>query len=286
MSRGTAARRRRDHRSNEARCAALGVALSSGPDDGDWDDEDECLDARNARLRDELSEMEGWYRLLQAEHATVEGRLGQSTRRVTELQAEANRLAAENHELQAILSRTAAGPNEEPGTREGQIPRPGQGTLEEKGEYTKMRRIFDLIGSARQHKWATAAFLTLAALLARDPAVQSAVGSGWDRVKQALGAKTPEGGSQADSGFLRYAVMVHTREQLERERREYNANEARLKGDALLEAQDRLRSARNRDRQARLAFLPELARQCEQAGTPLPREAADALAALKSEIAE
>jgi hypothetical protein len=287
MSRGTAARRRREHRSNEARCTASpGVAIVSELYDDDWDDQDEGRDDENARLRDELSEMEGWYRLLQAEHATVEGRLGQSARRLTELQAEANRLALENHELQTILSRTPADPLVDPGAAEGQRPRHGQVMLKEKGEYTAMRRIFELIRSVRQHKWATAAFVTLAALLARDPAVQSAVGSGWDRVKQAVGARSREGGSQADSGFLRYAAMVHSREQLDRERREYNEREAQLKGDALLEAQDRLRSARNRDRQARLAFLPELARQCEEARIPLPREAAEALASLKTEVAE
>ena len=80
--------------------------------------------------------------------------------------------------------------------------------------------------------------------------------------------------------------MIQSREQLERARREYNESESRLKGDALLEAQDRLRTAKARDRQAKLAFLPELVRQCDQARLPVPREAAETLAALHTETAD
>jgi predicted negative regulator of RcsB-dependent stress response len=77
--------------------------------------------------------------------------------------------------------------------------------------------------------------------------------------------------------------MISSLERLERARAEYNKGEETLKGDALLEAQDRLRAAKARYREARHAFLPELARQCEQARVSLPREAAQALAALNDE---
>ena len=149
-----------------------------------------------------------------------------------------------------------------------------------------MRRISDFIRSARRHKWATAAVVTIATLLARDPTVQGAIGSALSRARQVVRGDASEDRTPADSGFLRYAAMIHGREQAERARREYNENEARLKGDALLEAQDRLRTAKARDRQARLAFLPELARQCELARVPLPREAADALAELNNVTAD
>ena len=66
--------------------------------------------------------------------------------------------------------------------------------------------------------------------------------------------------------------------------RDYNERESTLKGDALLEAQDRLRAAKSRYRQARLAFWPELAEQCRQAGVPVPREAAEALVVVKNDV--
>ena len=145
-----------------------------------------------------------------------------------------------------------------------------------------MGRIVNFVQAVGRHKWATAAVVALATLLARDPAVRGVIGSAAERARQAVrGVEDP-----AESGFLRYAAMLNSREQAERARREYNANEGTLKGDALLEAQDRLRAAKARDRQARLAFLPELARRCRQAGVPLPREAAEALAALNAESAE
>jgi hypothetical protein len=233
-----------------------------------------------ARLEDELNEVEGWYRLLQADHETLQGRLSRSGRRVTELQAEANRLAVENRELRALVDRMASdGPAPE-ATGRG----PGEGGL------STMRRITEAIRSARRHKWAMAAVVAIATLLVRDAAVQDAFGSAYGRLRQAVrgdaGGDSNRSGAGVDSGYLRYAAMIHGREELERERREYNAREAALKGDALLEAQDRLRSARARDRQARRAFLPELARQCEQARVALPREAAEALATLNVEAAD
>jgi hypothetical protein len=283
MSRGTAARRRRDDGDGDAWGAeSFGVATERD----DLQEQGERLGAENARLVEEMREVEGWYRLLQVDHAALQARMAQSGRRMTELQAEANRLAAENQELQALVSRPVADAAGGDDNRDGQGQGQGQGQGSGSGDDSTMRRITDFIRSARRHKWATAAIVTIATLLARDPNVQGALGSALGRVRQAVGSGTSEDRAGADSGFLRYAAMVHGREQVERARREYNENEARLKGDALLEAQDRLRTAKARDRQARLAFLPELARQCERARMPLPREAADALAALNQESAD
>jgi hypothetical protein len=279
MSRSTAARRRRDD-GDAWRAAPWSVAVASELED--WQERGERLGAENARLKDELSEVEGWYRLLQADHATLQARMSQSSRRITELQAEANRLATENQGLQVLVSRSlpdAIGPA---GERTGQ----GQRQGEREGEDSAMTRIFDWVRSAQRHKWATAAVVTIATLLARDPTIQDVLGSAVSRVRQGLGGNRVEDHTGAGSGFLRYAAMIHSREQLEHERRAYNAKEATLKGDALLEAQDRLRAAKARNLQARRAFLPELARQCEQARLPLPREAADALAALNTETAD
>jgi hypothetical protein len=270
MSRGTAARRRRD---DGDAWGAGSLGLASERDD--LQEQGERLGAENARLKEEMREVEGWYRLLQVDHAALETRMTQSGRRLTELQAEANRLAAENQELHALVSRPAA----DAAGRDDNRDEPGPGP----GDDSTMRRITDFLRSARRHKWATAAVVTIATLLARDPNIQTGLIAALNRARQAVAS---EGRTVADSGFLRYAAMIQSREQVERARREYNENEARLKGDALLEAQDRLRSARARDRQARLAFLPELARQCEQARTPLPREAAVALAALNNESAD
>jgi hypothetical protein len=256
----------------------LGVAFASVDDDGN--EQGESLGMANARLKNELSEVEGWYRLLLADHSTLEGRMAKSDRRVTELQTEANRLAAENQELHALIPGAAR----RVGSR-GSAER-DQGQREGQGEDFMMIRILDGIRSAQRHKWATAAVVTIATLLARDPGVQGFLGSAVSRARQAVGGSGGEGRFGADSGFLRYAAMIQSREQFERARREYNENESRLKGDALLEAQDRLRAAKARDRQAKLAFLPELARQCDQARLPVPREAAEALAALNTETAD
>jgi len=236
--------------------------------------QDGCQVVDGVRLEDELSEVEGWYRLLQADHATLQERLSQSGRRVTELQAELNRLAVENQELHALVDRMAPGE-----------PAP-QATGRGPGGLSTMRHITEVFRSARRHKWATAAVVAVATLLARDAAVQDALGSACGRLRQAVHGDSNRAGAGVDSGYLRYAAMIHSREELERERREYNSREAALKGDALLEAQDRLRSARARDRQARRGFLPELARQCEQARVTLPREAAEALATLNVETAD
>jgi hypothetical protein len=80
--------------------------------------------------------------------------------------------------------------------------------------------------------------------------------------------------------------MINARDQLERVRKAYNEGEGTLKGDALLAAQDRLRAAKTRYREARLAFLPELAKRCELARIAVPAESAQALASLTSETSE
>jgi len=273
MSRSTAARRRRDD-------VDVWGAIAVASQEGDLLEQNDRLGAENARLKEELGEVEGWYRLLQADHAALQAKMAQSGRRVTQLQAEANRLMGENQELRALVARPLVGLAVVEGDRGEPGPGPAPGTKPESGGDCSMRRITDYISSVRRHRWATAAVVTIAGLLARDPAVQGALGSAFNRAKEAVRGDSGEDRSRAESGFLRYAAMIHGREQFERARREYNENEATLKGDALLEAQDRLRTAKARDRQARLAFLPELARQCERARVPLPREAAEALAEL------
>jgi hypothetical protein len=285
MSRGKAMRRRRD----EGQAGSAGpFGLAVATEGQDWIEQDDRLEAKNARLRDELSEVEGWYRLLQAEHATLKGRTAESGRRFTMLQAEANRLAARNQELQALVSRFDPGAVRRADARETAVQEQGQRESEGQGEKSAMRRIYDWVRSAPRHKWGTAAFVTIATLLARDPGVQGVFGSAVSRARQAVGGNrfSGEDRATAESGFLRYAAMIQSHDHLERARRDYNENEPRLKGDALLEAQDRLRAAKQRARQAKLAFLPELVRQCDQARMPVPPEAAEALAALNSETAD
>jgi hypothetical protein len=265
MSRGTAARRRRDDSE-----AWLVESFRVADERDELLERGEHLDEENARLKEQMAEVEGWYRLLRVDHSALQAKMTQSSRRLTELQTEANRLAAENQELQALVSRPVAA-----------VP-----DSDRQGEGSSMTRIFEFVRRAQRHKWATAAVVTIATLLVRDPTVQGVLGSAVDRVRQAAWSRASDNRIPADSGFLRYAAMINSREQAERARQDYNEKEAQLRGDALLDAQDRLRSAKTRYRQARLAFLPELARRCEQARTPLPREAAEALTALNNETAE
>ena len=147
-----------------------------------------------------------------------------------------------------------------------------------------MARISDFVRKIRRHRWATAAVVAIATLVARDPAVRGALGSALNETLRFAGVERFADRSAATSGFLRYAALVQSRDQAEQARRDYNERESTLKGDALLEAQDRLRAAKSRYRQARLAFWPELAEQCRQAGVPLPREAAEALVVVKNEV--
>jgi hypothetical protein len=261
MSRGTAARRRRDD--GEA-WRAESFRVTSELDE--LRERGEEFEDENAQLKERVAELEGWYRLLQAEHVTLQADAARAGRRVTELQTEANRLAAENQGLHELVpSRNAAGTRNEPRRNASMI------------------RVVNFVKAVQKHRWAAAAVLAVATLLARDSAVRGAFGSAYERVRQAIGGREDSARGAADSGFLRYAAMVNSRDQAERARQEYNRSEAKLKGDALLEAQDRLRAAKARHLQARLAFLPELARRCQEASVPLPKDAAEALAELKQD---
>jgi len=102
MSRSTAARRRRDD-------VDVWGAIAVASQEGDLLEQNDRLGAENARLKEELGEVEGWYRLLQADHAALQAKMAQSGRRVTQLQAEANRLADENQELRALVARPLVG---------------------------------------------------------------------------------------------------------------------------------------------------------------------------------
>jgi hypothetical protein len=146
-----------------------------------------------------------------------------------------------------------------------------------------MARISGFVRTIFRHRWATAAVVAIATLIARDSSVRGALGSALDGTLRFAGFERDAARSTASSGFLRYAALIQSRDLAEQARRDYNERESTLKGDALLEAQDRLRAAKHHYRQARLAFWPELAEQCRQAGTPLPREAAEALVVMKNE---
>ena len=135
-----------------------------------------------------------------------------------------------------------------------------------------MGRIYNWIRSAPRHKWATAAVVTIATLLARDTGIQEVIGSAVSGARQAVsgGRGGGKGRIGVDSGFLRYAAMIQSREQLERARREYNENESRLKGDALLEAQDRLRRRRPATARPSSPFSPNWSGSATRLGCPSP----------------
>jgi hypothetical protein len=269
MSRGATARRRRSD--TEARLAVCGRVDSEGNGDDAEGAELICRDERlrdeNAGLRERVAELEGWYRLLQEDHNGLQDENRRISRRGTELQTEVNRLEVENAERGALIMRLGVA---------GYEPRVHQ-------EKSTMIRFAKLSQAARRHTWVAAAVVAIATLLARDTAVRGVFAEAVARVRQATSSRDETPREVADSGYLRYAAMVRSLERLERARAEYNKGEATLKGDALLEAQDRLRAAKAQYREARHAFLPELARQCEQARVGLPREAAEALASLNDE---
>jgi hypothetical protein len=229
----------------------------------------ERVDAENARLRDRIAEVEAWYQLLQADHATLQHRHEQVGRKAAEVQAECDRLISRNRQLEALADRPAG---------------PGRSAQQGK-ERIQMTRISSWFQMAREHKWGAALTLALATLLARDPGVQELFSSAIAKVRQA-GGGNDRSREPASSGYIRYAAMIQARDEAEKARSDYNDRESSLKGDALLEAQDRLRTAKARYRQTRLAFLPELARQCDQARLPVPREAAEALASLRQEASQ
>jgi hypothetical protein len=262
MSRDTRARRRHDN--GHVGHAEL-YRVASELDE--LQEQNDRLGTENNRLRDQVAEVEGWYRLLQADHTVLQTGAARSSRRVTELQAESNRLASDNQDLQSLVVRYEEA---------------GRGITHQ--ERTLMARISDFVRTIRRHRWATAAVVAIATLVARDPSVRGVLGSALNETLRFAGTERFADRSAATSGFLRYAALIQSRDQAEQSRRDYNERESTLKGDALLEAQDRLRAAKSRYRQARLAFWPELAEQCRQAGVPLPREAAEALVVVKNEL--
>lgn len=224
------------------------------------------LDEEAGRLQAELTEVEAWYRLLRADHASLQARHGQVGRKNSEIRAEADRLRSRIRELEALADRPD-----------------GSGRVADHREQgITMMTPKKWPAAARRHKWATAALFALATLVARDPAVQALFASAIARVRQA-GKGDGSAADAASNGYVRYAAMIQARDEADRARAEYNAHESTLKGDALLEAQDRLRAAKVRYRRARLAFLPELAARCELAHLPVPQDAARELALLGQE---
>jgi hypothetical protein len=263
MSRGTKSRR------PEARAP---VPAEESPPDlrlvEQADRRAERVDAENLKLAEQLREAEAWYHLLQVDHAALGRKHERIGRKAAELQAELDRLGSMDRDQKA------AGPPEGSGRLAG--PGPGE-------DSNPMIRISNWTRLARRHWWATAGVIVVATLLARDPGVRDLGSQAVARVRQTGHGGEPTG-DPAASGYVRYAAMIWARDEAERARAEYNDREATLKGDALLEAQDRLRAVKARHRQARVAFLPELARRCEQARIPVPREAVEALASLRQEI--
>lgn len=260
MSRGTMSRRR-GARAPEEAAEECPVNLHLVEES---DRRADRLDAENQGLREALEESEAWYRLLVADHAALGKKHEQVGRKAGELRAEVDRLGSSNRELEALVGRP-----------EG----PGRSAVRSK-ERSDMMRIGKLMRSAREHKWGAALAVALATLLARDPGVRELFSAALAKVRPA-GEAGESARDPSASGFVRYAVMIQAGDEAEKARSEYNRREADLKGDDLLEAQDRLRAAKARHRQARLAFLPELARRCELARLPVPREAAEALASLR-----
>ncbi len=100
MSRDTRARRRHDN--GHVGHAEL-YRVASELDE--LQEQNDRLGTENTRLRDQVAEVEGWYRLLQADHTVLQTRAARSSRRVTELQVESNRLASDNQDLQSLVVR-------------------------------------------------------------------------------------------------------------------------------------------------------------------------------------
>src|SRR4051812_33410455 len=160
MSRSTAARRRRDD-------VDVWGAIAVASEEGDLLEQNDRLGAENARLKEEFGEVEGWYRLLQADHSALQAKMAQSSRRMTQLQAEANRLAGENQELRALVAQPLVGLAVVEGDRGEPGAAPATGSKSESGGDCWMRRITDYISSVRRYRWATAAVVAIAGLLAR-----------------------------------------------------------------------------------------------------------------------
>src|SRR5438445_8597988 len=121
MSRGTMSRRRGGR--------ALDPQVEESPTTLQLIDESDRradrVDSENAQLRDRNAEVEAWYRLLQADHATLQKRHEQVARKALEVQSECDRLITRNRQLEALADRPD-GP--------GRTAEPGE-------ECTKMTRI-------------------------------------------------------------------------------------------------------------------------------------------------
>src|SRR5262245_43804902 len=85
--------------------------------DADERDERDEFAAENASLRERVEEVEGWYRLLQADHARLQDQSRRNGLRTTELQREVNRLEEENEQFRALADRRGG-----PGTQAEEAP--------------------------------------------------------------------------------------------------------------------------------------------------------------------
>ncbi|RUL88261.1 mitotic spindle assembly checkpoint protein MAD1 [Tautonia sociabilis] len=222
------------------------------------------LQGETDRLRRRVDEVEGRFRLVHRDRESIRKDRDRANSRVRELQAELNRLADEHEGLRAHLDRLRA-----------DSPHPATIVME---GAPQMNSVATLLGKAWRNKAVTVAALAVGLLVARDPAVSGAVRSVAESAASAVGR------GDRENGYLGYARMVAASLEYEAARRAYNESADSLDGDALLEAQDNLRAARLRDREARLAFLPELARRCAEAGVPVPQRDAVALEDLKAEL--
>ena len=268
MSRNARRRRERLVLHNwDASGALADVAIVPGPaEDREAIDR---LGEENDRLRERAEELEGRYRLACRDRESIRADRARAYSRASRLQAELNRMADEHEGLRAHVDRLESGRETiETINMEGVAP---------------MNRVASLMNLVRKNKAASAAVLAVGALVARDPVVSGAVRSVAESAASAV--TRGDRGGQAEDGYVRYARMVAAADEYDAARRVYNASSETLAGDELLEAQDELRAARLRDREARLAFLPELARRCADAGVPVPEADAVALADLKADLA-
>jgi hypothetical protein len=240
----------------------------------EWEDEgpevfvaeDAQLIEENKALRTQVVAVEARNRMLQTTQADLRKVHLNTTRHAAQLQAECNRLATENRQLQQLA--------EHPGGPSGAAGRSatGRGPTVRHQEARFMKFVSILKGVVTS-RWGLPA-VAVAVLMARDPAVRGLASSAAER----LGAVSP-GAADTDpaAGYLGFARLVNARAAYEAARASYNAKAESLKGDALLEAQDALRAAKARYAQARAAFVPALRDACTRADVPFPGQA-DALA--------
>ncbi|WP_145266578.1 hypothetical protein [Tautonia plasticadhaerens] len=227
------------------------------------------LGEENDRLRERAEELGRRYRLACRDRESIRADRNRAHARSTRLQAELDRLSDEYEGLRSRVERARADPWH-----------PETIGME---EVRRMNRFATLLGFIRRNKAASVAVLAVGALVARDPIVSGAARS----VAETAASAVTRGGRDgpAEDGYVQYARMVAAAAEYDAARRDYNASSDALAGDELLEAQDGLRAARLRDREARLAFLPELSRRCADAGVPVPEDAAAALADLQADLA-